>query len=237
MYPLSTMATFASSVFELSKSFPQSGRGEFMTVVAFASMVQTYRWMQRFAYSRQALLALTGVLCVTLILKHPPPSDWKQSLLRIEEPHPIEVLVHEARQEFAQLLRSQSKTVDQARSEYERRYDRAPPAGFDQWVNLALEADSPIIDNFDTIMQTLEPFWGMNSQEFRARSTMIKQRPYAQIVVENHEVTMAHDSLVLGEFNNIIMEWTTKHKDLLGDMTFTVNGLAEPRVIVANDRI
>lgn len=147
------------------------------------------------------------------------------------------MLVREAREEFADLLSSQSKTVDAAIAEYQRRYHRVPPRGFDKWAKLALEANCPIVDNFDTVMRSLEPFWGMTAQEVRARCMMIQTDPIAVTFVSNHTVTMPKDSLILSRFNEIIYEWTHRYREMLPDMAFTINGLAEPRVITANDRI
>ena len=47
--------------------------------------------------------------------------------------HPIYDLVERAEAEWDEKLKKQSKTLDEAVAEYERRYRRAPPKGFDKW--------------------------------------------------------------------------------------------------------
>lgn len=241
LLPMSTTATFVNSVLQIASLPTTDGTTELLASVALVSLAQTYRYIHKFAYSRPVLIATALLLFVALICRHSDQthSNGKDTVdLFGEQPHPIEVLVKKANEDFAAMLASQSETVDQAIAEYERRYRRVPPPGFESWFRLSQEANCPIVDNFDTVMQTLDPFWGLSGQEVRARATMMSDKPPLAVVsITNHTVTMPEDSLVLAHFNEIIMEWTNRHKDLLPDMEFVVNGLAEPRVIAANDRI
>lgn len=75
--------------------------------------------------------------------------------------HPIESLITAQRAHFEALKAKQSKTVSQAVAEYERRWHRRPPLGFDKWYLLAQEHNFPLPDEFDTFMQSLEPFHGI----------------------------------------------------------------------------
>ncbi|MCJ1481277.1 hypothetical protein MMC06_001434 [Schaereria dolodes] len=81
--------------------------------------------------------------------------------------HPIEALMADAKARHIALLRSQSQTLDQATTEYRRRYERAPPKGFDLWFNIAKSLDVVIIDDYDTITNSFEPFWGLSPRELR----------------------------------------------------------------------
>lgn len=47
--------------------------------------------------------------------------------------HPIYDLIERAEKEWEEKHKRQSKTLDEAVEEYERRYKRAPPKGFDVW--------------------------------------------------------------------------------------------------------
>lgn len=47
--------------------------------------------------------------------------------------HPIYDLIERAEVEWEKKVKRQSKTLDEAVVEYERRYHRAPPKGFDDW--------------------------------------------------------------------------------------------------------
>ena len=240
LLPMSTLATYANSMLQIMVLPTSGARIELVAGVALVSLAQTYRFVHKFALSRPLLIVAAAMLFVTLIGRRSDQVgyNWQDSINSYgEQLHPIELLVKEANEEFAAMMAGQSKTIDEAIKEYQRRYNRVPPPGFDEWVKLSLEADCPIIDNFDTIMQSLDPFWGLSAQELRARATMLEKPPLAVVSVVNHTVEMTKDSLVLGHFNEIVMEWTIRRKNSLPDMDFVINGLAEPRVIVANDRI
>lgn len=47
--------------------------------------------------------------------------------------HPIYDLIERAEADWENKLKRQSKTLDEAVVEYQRRYGRAPPKGFDEW--------------------------------------------------------------------------------------------------------
>ena len=240
LLPLSTIATFVNSFLQITALPITGGKVELVAGVALVSLAQTYRSIHKFPYSRPVLATTALVLFVTMILRRSDQVHykWHDTLNSFgEQLHPIEILVKEANEDFAALVKGQSKTIDQATAEYKRRYQRTPPPGFEQWVQLSLEADCPIIDNFDTIMHTFDPFWGISAQEFRARASMTEKPPLAQVIISNHTLTMPKDSLVLGHFNEIVTEWTNRYIEMLPDMEFIINGLAEPRVIVANDRL
>jgi hypothetical protein len=50
--------------------------------------------------------------------------------------HPMYDLIERAEAGWAEKLKMQSKSLDEAVLEYERRYHRAPPKGFDDWCGL-----------------------------------------------------------------------------------------------------
>ncbi|GJN90841.1 hypothetical protein Rhopal_003855-T1 [Rhodotorula paludigena] len=84
--------------------------------------------------------------------KPPPPVDVER------QPHPIHHLVRQGRKEWKAKVARQSKTVQSAIDEYERRYKRRPPRGFQDWVKFALDNDFVMIDEFDDMMRRVEPF-------------------------------------------------------------------------------
>ena len=83
--------------------------------------------------------------------------------------HPIEILVQDARQQFTHMVNSQSKSLGEAIANYKKRYSREPPPGFDDWYHVAVRLNTTIIDNYDSVMATFEPYWGMSAREIRAR--------------------------------------------------------------------
>jgi hypothetical protein len=82
--------------------------------------------------------------------------------------HPIESLIIKAKQDFTTLIDRQSKTLEEAETEYRRRYSRDPPPGFDKWFAYAQSHDSVIIDDFDIIHDALGPFYNVSPETLRA---------------------------------------------------------------------
>ncbi|ROW05048.1 hypothetical protein VSDG_00516 [Cytospora chrysosperma] len=148
--------------------------------------------------------------------------------------HPVEILHREAIQTFQELISRQSKTIDEATEEYKERYGRSPPPGFAKWVKYALKQHSPIIDDFDTILENLEPFYRLHPQEVR------------QLIVDathgNNDAVMLctltrdkgfQDCGYFGE----TMDWLLgPAKKRLPDMIFPVNTLDEPSVLLKSEK-
>ena len=89
--------------------------------------------------------------------------------------HPIKALHRQAEIEFEELLARQSKTFKAAASEYLRRYHRHPPPGFKGWYEFAVKHNSPIIDEFDIIDESLAPFWNLSGVEVRRRLAGVRE--------------------------------------------------------------
>jgi len=56
--------------------------------------------------------------------------------VNLDGPHPIYELIARAEKEWEGKLSRSSKTLQEAVKEYKRRYNRAPPKGFDLWYVL-----------------------------------------------------------------------------------------------------
>ena len=81
--------------------------------------------------------------------------------------HPIEKYTRDAHIRYENLVKSQSKTFKEAITVYRERYGRHPPPGFYEWYRYARNRNALIIDDFDTIFDDIEPFWGMHPKEIR----------------------------------------------------------------------
>ncbi|BEJ14671.1 hypothetical protein CspHIS471_0404380 [Cutaneotrichosporon sp. HIS471] len=81
--------------------------------------------------------------------------------------HPIFDLIERSETEWKRKLDSQSKTLREAVDEYRRRYNRAPPKGFDKWWYWAQEAGIPLPDEYDQIHLDLEPYLAIRPSDFR----------------------------------------------------------------------
>ncbi|KAG6333257.1 hypothetical protein ID866_5829 [Astraeus odoratus] len=85
-------------------------------------------------------------------------------------PHPIFELMHNAEEKWRTKLARASTTLDEAVMEYERRYNRSPPIGFDKWWDYVVRHGVQLPDEYDEIYHDLEPFWGLDPEDLaRAR--------------------------------------------------------------------
>lgn len=107
-----------------------------------------------------------------LTLQRPSSSDHSDDLVD----HPIPKLMADAEDKFRSLLARQSKTFEEAVAEYQRRYKRNPPKGFDDWYKFAVEKNVKLIDEFDAITEDLNPFWALSGEELRRRVDQVCQR-------------------------------------------------------------
>ncbi|TFK42149.1 hypothetical protein BDQ12DRAFT_598807 [Crucibulum laeve] len=81
--------------------------------------------------------------------------------------HPIIELIRDAEESWQKKLDGASKTLSQAVKEYQRRYSRPPPKGFDKWWKYAADNDVQLPDEYDMIVRDLEPFWGIDPVELQ----------------------------------------------------------------------
>ena len=90
--------------------------------------------------------------------------------------------MEEAEEIFRKKLDSQSKTLKEAVAEYRRRYQRAPPKGFDEWWKFANKHDVKTTDEYDGLMNDLKPFYELSGEEIRRRSEQVGSLPSIDLV-------------------------------------------------------
>ena len=95
--------------------------------------------------------------------------------------HPISTHIDDAKVAFTNRLAKQSRTLPEAVAEYKRRYGRAPPRGFDDWWEFAKENDFKLVDEFDAIIEDLEPFWALSGEELRQRTYLVRSTRSAPV--------------------------------------------------------
>lgn len=83
--------------------------------------------------------------------------------------HPIQNLVKDAQQDFEKVKARQSRSLIEAVKEYRRRYGMPPPPNFDKWYDFATRRGVQLIDEYNTIYDSLLPFWGLKPSTIRAR--------------------------------------------------------------------
>ncbi|RMZ88926.1 hypothetical protein DV736_g3845, partial [Chaetothyriales sp. CBS 134916] len=209
-------------------------------VVAAAALVQAYSSLPKIRSSRALLFALLLVPLIRVVL--PSTTNVGSDSLRpiaassIGLVHPIEQLVKTNQQYFQRKLASQSRTVEEAVTEYKRRYGRLPPPAFGKWFEVAKSKDFHFIDELDTIMESLEPFWGVSPASLRAR---VKSVQKAEQITS---VTVGYDSVSQsGDHYHVdyMKDWLNRSTwgDAIPEVNFIISVLDEPRVVVPDDTL
>ncbi|KZV84064.1 hypothetical protein EXIGLDRAFT_727686 [Exidia glandulosa HHB12029] len=105
------------------------------------------------------------------ITRSPHEFRGLQGLLVINESaggrHPIYDLIARAEYLWEEKLATQSRTLRQACDEYERRYNRHPPKGFDQWWRWASQHDVLLRDEYDQIDVDMEKYWAVPPEDLQ----------------------------------------------------------------------
>lgn len=210
-----------------------------MAIVALIALLQGVSSMSFSARYRYWLL-LFSLLPMVAVLNRHKSSDMDTARLSIEAGwnglHPIQRLVENGKIGFKNMLEGQSQTLDRAVKEYRRRYGRRPPPQFDKWFELAYSENYVLIDEFDSIMETLEPFWGMRPAVIRSLvKSSVNAAQIAHLTVRDNSVTVSSyhwlTSTIEGWLNK--PDWLA----LLPDMELAINLLDEPRVVAPFDVI
>jgi len=165
----------------------------------------------------------------------PAADTHKAESYHIGTAHPIWQLVKDAEQDFEKQLGRQSKSLEQAVTEYRRRYGIPPPPYFDKWYDFAKSKGVQMIDEYDSIHQSLTPFWGLKPATIRARAkeALGFDNKLLGILIRKGEVVKVEGG---GEWQQEatkgMMQAFVKH---LPDMDLCFNIHDEPRVVVPFD--
>lgn len=148
--------------------------------------------------------------------------------------HPVDRLHTEWVSKFNKKVEGQSRTLEEAIKKYKQKYHREPPVGFDIWYDYAVENDYIMIDEFDTLMETIEPYWKVDPQEIRTRVELSDgDGSLTQISVRDGNATCEwRDNTHVIQAAEWINKFNTT-KLLPLEFNFTINTLDEPRVNAA----
>ncbi|KAF8607393.1 hypothetical protein BDV93DRAFT_436008 [Ceratobasidium sp. AG-I] len=136
------------------------------------------------------------------------------------------------------MLARQSTTLEEAVKEYDRRYGRAPPRGFDEWFEFAKKNGVKIIDEYDGMIKDLEPFWSLEGVEMRSRAEQIGELASIDLVrIKNGNTTLinverGNNGTEVSARAQGFAQMIEKFQHRLPDMTFAVNARSEARVLV-----
>lgn len=91
--------------------------------------------------------------------------------------HQIPALMAAGNQRWASMLAKQSQTLDEAVIEYRTRYNLDPPDGFDGWFYYAKSQNVKLMDEYDMLMDSLEPLRQLGPVELRRRTDLLNRAP------------------------------------------------------------
>lgn len=118
------------------------------------------------------LLLVTPEIQDQLLAKAKSPLDTLGVTRRrgVVDEHPIPKLMEQAEVRYRKKLAGQSKSLKAAVQQYKKRYGRPPPKGFDEWWAFARKNNVRMVDEYDGLMEDLEPFWGLSGVELKRRA-------------------------------------------------------------------
>lgn len=150
-------------------SVPRARSLRVFTIVASVSLavVLVQYWQKRSLVSRLSTAAPEADDPLRIL---PPPRSFAPLGYADNQVHPIDQLVRNAEMNWAKTLNSQSQTLEAAVSEYKRRYGFPPPPNFDKWFEFAKRKNVQLVDEYDSIYQSLLPFWAVSPATVRARA-------------------------------------------------------------------
>lgn len=147
--------------------------------------------------------------------------------------HRVEYLHLVAKEEHESMISRQSKTYEQAVSQYRSRYEQDPPNGFEAWYQKAVEWNSPIIDDFDDIVHQLRPFRSSlrnRCDEPEFGNDPSSERSLIQLCFRNGEIEQYGWREKWWE--EALEHMTADFKHTIPDICINLNYLDEPRLIV-----
>ncbi|KAF2009190.1 glycosyltransferase family 90 protein [Aaosphaeria arxii CBS 175.79] len=162
----------------------------------------------------------------------PIPVDTKKG-------HPAYQLIDTAEKEFEEVLNKQSKTLEETVQEYRRRNGVAPPPHFDKWYEFARRNNVLLIDEFDTINESLLPFWALQPSTIRSRVRLAlagyEENALVAMMIRDGNVVKVENGpewqqqATIGMMKNFIQ--------FLPDMDLAFNIHDEPRVVVPDGEL
>jgi Glycosyl transferase family 90 len=108
------------------------------------------------------------------------PGWWRRNVINF---HPIDMLIYEAKIQHDQYRTDmkRSHSLEEAVAQYQQRYLRNPPPGFDIWYQYAINRSSLIIDNYDQIYNDLLPLWTLSPRDLRVSTWEMTSHPWNEI--------------------------------------------------------
>ncbi|CZR51796.1 related to capsule-associated protein [Phialocephala subalpina] len=208
-------------------------------VASFLSLGQIVHMLPKQAKSRSILWTFILVSLVPYLANIFAIKFAQSSALSFDhsQEHPIEALIHNAKADFEHLLQRQSKNYTTACEQYRLRYHAEPPPGFGAWYAFAAENQSPVIDEFDMIFNSISPFWKLSGKEVVQVMTDVQNVPNVDLWLctfsgDSGKTRCSHPSRNFDRHIELLFDTLLGDlRGLLPDVKFLVNHLDEPRVL------
>ncbi|BGP39508.1 Protein O-glucosyltransferase 2 [Rhodotorula kratochvilovae] len=165
------------------------------------------------------------------------------------QPHPIHHLIREAEAAWQAKVARQSTTLAEAVAEYKRRYNQAPPRGFDAWFAFAQENGVQLLDEYDSIHSRLQPYAALRPEVLRERSSILQNTSQwggEELWMHQHTVTIS----VEDEGRKIEAKGPMRHANhrsdqvmslldgiaqFLPDLNITITGHDVPWIVISGE--
>ncbi|BGP48317.1 hypothetical protein JCM10450v2_004189 [Rhodotorula kratochvilovae] len=156
--------------------------------------------------------------------------------------HPISHLIARAEEQWDDMLRRQSQTLDQAVEEYRRRYKMNPPVGFDSWWRYAMQNRVVLVDEYDQIHADILPFLSLPPSEFRRRVMSLSTdqslpwyRQSFQLKVHDGSVVVGQGGSEATERRDDILDLLAEFSEMLPDLEVRLGKGDEPMVVISGE--
>jgi hypothetical protein len=156
----------------------------------------------------------------------------------LPEVHSIQRRFQKANEEHQRMLDQQSRDGRQARNEYGRRYNMAPPEGFDQWFKYATERNSLIIDDFDDIHTQLQPyrqFLKGGCDLVALDGAFLDAHHLMQVCIRNGTLNFngQGEAWIIAAMTSMVGDFVSA----LPDLCISINVMDEPRILLPSDKL
>lgn len=173
---------------------------------------------------------------------NPSPADYSSTsppTAKISfDAQKIDDLWKRAKAKQTSLLERQSKTLEDARSEYQRRYEIPPPPGYDEWYAYAKKHNSSIIDEFDDLMANLRPFRAYQEHQCQFEHNKDALPAMLPVCITNNTVDVGNPSPYdTKQIANPFIDFTSDFVEALPDMCLYINTFDEPRQVIPAQKL
>ncbi|KAF4636777.1 hypothetical protein G7Y89_g1325 [Cudoniella acicularis] len=130
----------------------------------------------------------------------------------------------------------QSRSLASAISQYEQRYGRQPPPGFDKWYHFMNANNITLVDEYDFMTHSPDPYWHVTPKVLRdyidvAASMAPSSTRLGVLEIKDHEATVYNSNFQ----HEQLVQLLKPVLEFLPDMRMLLNDLDESRVVVPHD--